>query len=254
MNSIEFKEYFKDISQEHFETLEEPLRITAPKFVVAGDFHIPYYDKELLKEMINECKDRNIDTIILNGDFIDAKSLSLFLNLQQLKVTFQDEIREASKVFKLICNHFSNVYATSSNHELRFAKKLNGLASTRELYRLFSGIFEEGVDYFLSLYDYCYVGNNWLLCHPNFFSVVPLSIPRALSSKFRRNVICSHLHRLSLGKDVSGAYYAIEAGGLFDPDKLEYLRKTSKIPAQQSGYVIVENNTPILKPGKIEYL
>jgi hypothetical protein len=203
--------------------------------------------------MISLCQDEKIKTIIIPGDFIDCKNLSSFLDLQQVELTFENELEEAGRILRLICQNFDNVYFTNSNHEARFAKKMEGSANIRDLYKMFSGNLVEGTDFFVSIYDYCILNNEWYICHADSFSTVPLSIPRILATKYHMNIATGHLHRLCFGKDISGRYYILETGGLFDPDKLEYLQKTNKNPMQQSGFVIIEKNKmPVMIPGKIQ--
>jgi hypothetical protein len=233
--------------------LERPLKISSNKVCVASDFHIPFQDLDLVENMIDTCRNEKIKTIIIPGDFLDCKNLSSFIDLQQVELTFEDELEEANEMLKLICQNFDDVYFTNSNHEARFAKKMEGNANIRDLYKMFSGNLRENIDYFVSIYDYCVLNGEWYVCHPNIFSVTPLSVARILSAKYHLNVATAHLHRLCLGKDISGKYWTLETGGLFDPQKLEYLQNTSKNPVQQSGYVIIEKNKmPILVPGKIQ--
>jgi hypothetical protein len=233
--------------------LERPLKISSDKVCIASDFHIPFHDLDLVENMIDTCRSEKIKTIIIPGDFLDCKNLSSFIDLQQVELTFEEELEEANRMLKLICRNFDDVYFINSNHEKRFAKKMEGNANIRDLYRMFSGDLMEGRDYFVSIYDYCILNGEWYICHPNNYSTVPLSIARILSTKYQMHVATAHLHRLCLGKDISGRYYTLEIGGLFDPQKLEYLQNTSKNPAQESGYVIIERDRiPILIPGKIQ--
>ena len=226
--------------------LEKPMYIEANKACIAGDFHIPFQDDLLIEKMVNKCKDEKIKTLIVNGDFLDCKNISHFIDLQQTELTFENELEEANKVLKLLCRNFENVYFINSNNEARFSRKMEGNCNIRDLYRMFSRNLREGRDYCVSIYDFCILNDEWYICHPNFFSVIPLSIPRALATKFHMNVAVGHIHRLGIGKDISGKFFTLETGGMFDVKKLEYLKQTSKNPTQTSGYVIIENNFPSL--------
>ena len=232
--------------------LEEPMNIEADEVCIAGDFHVPFQDNDLVEKMIFTCHDDDIKTVIVNGDFLDCKNLSNFIDIQQTELTFNDEIEEAGKILKSLCKNFDKVYFINSNHEARFARKMEGNSDIRNLYSMFDGNLVHGKDYYVSLYDYLKLNNSWYICHPNFYSRISLSIPRALASKYQMNVIIGHVHRLAIGKDDSGKFYVLESGGLFDPSKLEYLRNTSKNPSQTSGFVIIKNNFPSIYFGKSE--
>ena len=226
--------------------LEKPMRIQSDKVCIAGDEHCPFQDDDLIKMMIDKCHDEKIETIIINGDFLDCKNISSFTDLQQIELTFENELEEAGKLLKLINRSFDNIYFINSNHEARFARKMEGNANIRDLFKMFDGNMEQGIDYQISIYDFCILNNSTYICHPNNYSVVPLSIPRALATKYHLNVICGHLHRLALGKDISGKFYCAESGGLFDPSKLEYLQNTNKSPMQESGFIIIDHDIPTL--------
>ena len=230
--------------------LEKPMYIESNKACISGDFHIPFQDDLLIEKMINRCQDEKIKTIIVNGDFLDCKNISNFIDLQQTELTFQNELNEANRILRLLCRNFENVYFINSNHEARFSRKMEGNCDIRDLYRMFSGNLKEGRDYNISIYDFCILNDKWYICHPNFFSTIPLSIPRTLATKYHMNIAVGHLHRLSMGKDISGKFFTLETGGMFDAEKLEYLKQTSKNPVQTSGYVIIENDSLSLFSGK----
>lgn len=232
--------------------LEKPLRIEADKVCIAGDEHCPFQDDDLIKELIHRCQIEKIRTIIINGDFLDCKNISSFTDLQQIELTFENELEEANRILKLISRNFDNIYFTNSNHEARFARKMEGNANIKDLFKMFDGDLKQGEDYQISIYDYCILNNSTYICHPDNYSSVPLSIPRTLATKYHMNIICGHLHRLSLGKDISGKYFCMESGGLFDPGKLEYLQNTNKNPNQESGFILIKNNIPTLIEGKIQ--
>lgn len=53
-------------------------QITGKKVLVLSDVHVPYHDAKSLEAAILYGKEQGVDTVLLNGDFIDCYSISRF--------------------------------------------------------------------------------------------------------------------------------------------------------------------------------
>jgi len=228
--------------------LAPELKVISNSVIVAGDFHIPFQNDEMIDNMLEAAEELSIDTFICAGDYLDCFNLSPFIKKDYLESTFQDELDEASKVMKKIMKVFKDIYFIEGNHERFWLKQLEGIGGIKDLFKLFTaGLAIEGKDYFVTEYDHLILNDDWYICHPQTYSRVPLSVPRRLSSKLQMSVCCAHLHRLSISKDESSKYYAVESGGLFDVNKLSYLKNSTLYPGQVNGYVFIKKNIPYLK-------
>jgi predicted phosphodiesterase len=192
-------------------------------------------------------RERNqIDTLICPGDFLDCFKVSGFTNYQYVEMSFKEELDVASNVLSKL-KVFNSIYFVRGNHESFWLKKLEGYNSVSDLFKLFtSGMFREGKDYMITNYDHCMLNDDWYICHPVNYSRIPLSVPRRLANKLHMNVCCAHMHRLAVSKDESGKYYAIETGGLFDIEKIEYLKSSTTYPMQYNGFIRIKNEEPVL--------
>lgn len=103
--------------------------------LVLGDIHIPNHDRESIELAVKEAKKRNIDSIILNGDFFDFYQISRFSKdpsrigiIKELEIGnelldyLQEELPNAKIIFK------------EGNHDERLDKYIQ--ANAKELWGL----------------------------------------------------------------------------------------------------------------------
>ena len=70
--------------------------------VIAGDFHVPYHDPHAVGCLLGYLKDTKPDGFTINGDYIDAYSLSRFSKNPERELQLQDELDEANAILDLI--------------------------------------------------------------------------------------------------------------------------------------------------------
>lgn len=95
--------------------------------VVINDLHVPFQDKRVLGQVLRFIREVQPDTVILNGDILDAYSLSTFVKSSKRRVTLADEINAAKTVLKDIREAAPNavVHFTEGNHETRLRRYLD---------------------------------------------------------------------------------------------------------------------------------
>ncbi len=93
------------------------LRVTA-----AGDFHVPFHDKDAVCELIAKEADTT-DVLVIGGDFGDMHSASTFTKYEH--IPFRDELAETTACIQLLSESFQKiVYLRGSNHMDRVEKRL----------------------------------------------------------------------------------------------------------------------------------
>lgn len=227
-----------------FKDMTKELKLNVDKVIVISDVHIPFQNDDMINTVITYAKNNNINTLICAGDFLDCFTISPFIKRDYMELTFEDELKEANKVFTKLLESFNMMYFIMGNHEYFWLRRLEGVIGLSELFKLFTDGAIEGQNYVVSDYDHLYLNNSWYICHPFTYSRVPLSLPKRICSKINLNISCGHVHRLSIGRDESAKYYIVESGGLFDNNKLGYLKGTSTYPNQYGGFLSIINNKP----------
>lgn len=104
---------------------EEPLIYELDEDVgILCDIHAPYHSKLALMTAVNVLQDVNPKYIILNGDFLDFKSLGRF-NKKVSEWDLNEEIKVGNKILDYLCNRFSNIIYRIGNHEVWLEKYIN---------------------------------------------------------------------------------------------------------------------------------
>lgn len=95
------------------------------KILICGDFHAPYHDNLAITAMVDWAKEHEINTILLNGDVIDAHQLSFFVR-DPRKRRFVEEREISWKMLDAMQNALPNVvfYWKQGNHEERYENYL----------------------------------------------------------------------------------------------------------------------------------
>ena len=222
----------------------QPLMIkTNEPALVCSDWHIPFQDRGLVKQMLGVAKKYKIKQLIIPGDFWDCdgyKNTEKFVNLTYME-TFQDEKVEVRNQLEQLTNYFGDkIYFCRGNHEKRWLKFNKGMVGIDELF----AILRSPVNYHVTLDDYIVLYQNgvkWYICHPDNYSPVSLSIASKISDKFQCNVFMAHGHIMSQGFDRTGQYEIVDGGGMFDSDQIEYLRRTTTFPSVRSGFYVLKD-------------
>lgn len=119
------------------ETIYEPYIITGRRILVLSDIHIPYHSVSALTAAFDWAKDKQVDTILLNGDTIDAHKLSKYVT-DPKKRDFAGELETFREFFTVLTDTFpkAKVIFKIGNHEERYnaflAQKAGELSGVHE--------------------------------------------------------------------------------------------------------------------------
>lgn len=88
------------------------------------DIHAPYHSKLALLTAINELQDVNPKYLLLNGDFLDFKSLGRF-GKKASEWDFNEELKVGNQILDYLGRRFSNIIYRIGNHEVWLEKYIN---------------------------------------------------------------------------------------------------------------------------------
>lgn len=96
------------------------------KFIVISDIHYPYHDAKAIKCVLDFIQDKEIDTIILNGDILDFYDVSSFDKDPDRVNSLQKEIDMSTKFFKKLrtIKPDARILFIKGNHEYRLERYL----------------------------------------------------------------------------------------------------------------------------------
>ncbi len=104
----------------------EPYIIDNPGLTgILSDVHLPYHDKKTIEKWADECRDRNAQTILLNGDILDCYQLSSHFK-EPDKGRFRDEVDCAKAFFAWLRAKFpkARIVYKEGNHDERLRRYL----------------------------------------------------------------------------------------------------------------------------------
>lgn len=95
------------------------------RLVIAGDFHAPFHDPEIVAQLIAE-ESGKADTLIISGDLMDFYSISRFIKYEHIPI--EQEIAGADALLGQLAAAFPDVVIVEGNHDApRFEKQLRAL-------------------------------------------------------------------------------------------------------------------------------
>lgn len=210
---------------------------------LTNDYHLTYYDRVMEKRLYKAAEEFGIKKLFVIGDFWDCegyKNEQKYVNLTWFEA-FQDEKKEAAALLTRMLENFKTIYFCRGNHEFRWIRKNRGMVAMDEL---FATTKVKG-NYHVSLDDHMVLeqkGERWLLIHPKDYNATQLVIAGKIADKAQCNVVCAHGHQLARGFNKTGEFRLVDNGGLFDPDQIEYLRRTTTFPSVKSGFNVLMDN------------
>jgi hypothetical protein len=220
--------------------------------VVSSDWHLPLTSYENVARLIEGAIARGaIDWCAIVGDYFNLDAMSRFEEKQD-DAGFELEIRQASKLLRILLDVFGFVIITKGNHDWRFLGRMGfKLKFERSIRMLLPDISDEEMERIkVTSLDYVIVESededDWRCAHTNQYSKIPLSVPRELCDIHRCNVAAAHRHHHGITTS-KGGFLAVELGGLFDASKTAYLRSyTNTFPHWTPGWMELHEGRPYL--------
>jgi len=215
------------------------LTLPMDDYIITADYHSPYYSTLWHNRSLAIAERFGIKKLIVIGDLVDFGFASFFY--ADHKPGIADESDENKRLIQSMLAQFDEIVVVKGNHEDRLGRQTNGIIQARYLFELWSGPAWK-TRFLYSLYDKLTIGGEWLCVHPKSYSQKAGIASRALCSKYLKNVLNTHGHHVGWNYDPSGKFLAVDLGGMFDPEKIEYMNvKTTTHPVWNPGFGMLRN-------------
>ena len=271
------------VMQSPYPKFDSPLVMEGDALVLP-DTEFPFHDADFLNRVLDLTKTWGVRQLILAGDVLHFDSLSgwepnwkgentggimaeaeekLMDFAQGLPAKLQGEMMEllgdigtrtegdgmstelgvARRELKRISEQFDRVDYVIGNHDGRFLRALQTIIDPKELLRL----LEAGDKWRIAEYYFSYLDTpkgRFMIEHPKGAAE---TTAQNLSAKYGCSVIMAHSHALDFSWDISGRYYAIQAGCCVDESRLPYASQRHHTKRQHKlGAVLVVDGYPWL--------
>lgn len=223
----------------HNNTYDYDLLRLRGSFVLLGDLEIPFQNTGLLTKAIKIAEVFGINNLLIGGDFLCLDSVSTWSKGSIERVpTLTQEIKDARNILKLLSRQFTNIYMIMGNHEERIVRATGGSMNMKLIVDL---IAPENTNIVPSDYYWCYVNDDFYVCHPENYSTNPRTVALKVAHKEHRHVVSFHQHHMSWSKDESGNFHLIDAGHCTLPNARYYKTiKANTHPQWVSGFVVLQ--------------
>jgi len=164
------------------------------------------------------------------------------------------ELAEAGKVLRRLADQFDAIDWDMGNHCGRLLRTMETALSPNILLDLVAIPDNQRAKWRTAPYYFQILisgGEQFQVEHPKNASKFSAS---RLCAKYNSSVIMTHSHQLNYTLDVSGKYYAIEAGCMVEESRLAYCAQRHNTSPQHSlGAVIVKDGFPYLLHPRIDW-
>ena len=212
-------------------------------YTIMCDSHSPFHNELYLNRAIRLSEKMGNKKLVFIGDAFDFSFAKHWLSDDNYTM---DKEGDLCKSFVQALSYFDKIYLCRGNHEYRVNRLTDGKIVSSVIVKALSGNSWEGkLEY--SGYDKFFIGEfedfdnpGYMLVHPKSYSQVSPAVARRLAEKFHRHIINSHGHLLGSSADRSGKFMAVDLGGMFDTDKIEYISKhTTTHPMWINGFGMI---------------
>ena len=239
----------------HARVAESPVKLDAPPTLKGDalllfDVHSPCHDAAWVNRCVDLALSWGVRKLGIGGDLVDWTAFSVFAKSDAYDVNA--EIDATEQILRALGRTFSEVVYCAGNHEVRLSRRTDWLLPVDTAVRLF---IRDGRTTFTRSHWFTLEsgGERFMVAHPKNASVSQTMVPAKLAAKYQTHVVAGHGHLWGQGRDVSGRYWAIDAGICADPARLEYYQmEPTTRPAMQQGAVIIKDGVPyLLSPANI---
>lgn len=223
-----------------------------------SDFQVPFHDVQAIKTACKWLKEKGVNTIFINSDFVDFYGLSSFIK-DPRKRDFKAELDTAKTVLKWLRAEFPTqtiYYNLDGNHERRYERYM--MVKAPELMDIANfdlvDVLELSTHKIIPIKGYDRVEIGKLICvhgdtvFRGFGS--PVSKARTVWMKTKSSCIASHVHQTDEynTKDIAGKLFTCWTTGClmslnveYNPHGNEYNHGFAYIETDRNGDYSVEN-------------
>lgn len=167
---------------------------------VISDVHVPFHDKRATESAMRYMRMQGIDTLVLNGDYMDMYQISTHDKDKRRAVTFGDELEEGRLILSQIRSYLGSgvqIVYQEGNHEERYERFLpHAMASDK----VRGSSVAQQLD--LHQHNVTWVGGRrgielgkLSIYHGHEMRASGMAAARQLSMRLMDNILIGHLHR-----------------------------------------------------------
>ena len=202
--------------------------------LVLSDIHVPYHHEEFINAAVGSTK---FDIIIVAGDLFTFDQISKYSKAHNIP-RMETELEIGGAMLLYLAQH-AQVYITNSNHDARFANRIDAQFSLKRLMNAALNGRKPYHSIITTERDYMFVNDDFIIGHLTNASGVAGKIAHNIAQKYQRHCLAGHDHITGVFNPRS-RFIGASIGCSADYTKFWYSEKgMSPIKFMQRGYAVI---------------
>lgn len=220
--------------------LDKELHIVTNRLLVLSDVHCPVQDPGWLSLAISCGVQLGCRDVLLNGDFLDAPTVSRHLgSYYRRKQELEDDLKAADAVLEVLSKYFDRIFFDTGNHDMRLVKMFGGELSFRRVMSMLGNHKK----LMMTERSYCRVNDEIIVVHPRQYSSIRGALAQKLSLRHQASILTGHQHHSSMSISPDGKYQACDVGCLADLKLQDYVRnELTTFVEPNNGFAVIFGN------------
>lgn len=194
--------------------------------IISADYHSPFNSNLWLDRMLKLAKKRDINRLVIGGDFCDFDRLSWWVkrsNSEDLAVPLEKELSYTENILERLDEVFDEIYFLGGNHWLRLMQNITFSISMRRLMGLLDR--KDNNNYhFSENYQWLLIDNRLRVTHPFKSRKLDGTLARDIGILHPDQImIIAHRHRYFSGFTPDGRP-SVELGWMGDVNRMQYVQ------------------------------
>jgi hypothetical protein len=241
-----------NLKQFKMDTYNKYLKIESKRFVISGDWHLPYVDSKLITEMVAKAKKFKCEDLMVVGDFLDQNYFADVVGYDKKK-NKQHLVKSLSITSDVIDYLFSNgikrIFISLGSHDRRIMKATgyeidSNLLRYLTIYTTKKGMIQYRLGYLdnmeISEYNFMYINDNFHLIHPDKYAKGYLTKARQyweIEPQCHTGV--AHIHKFDKGVAYDGKHWLFTIPIIADRKRVPWANLIkSTYPTWIKGYML----------------
>lgn len=229
-----------------FENIFEIALESSERALILADIHVPYHSIAFIERALNtalESSGNKLAAIIIAGDLFTFDQISKYSKAHNMP-RMETELEIGGSMLLYLAKH-APVYITNSNHDSRFANRMDTQFSLKRLMNAALNGRKPANQIFTTERDYLFLNNDFIIGHLTNASGIAGKIAHNIAQKYQRHCLAGHDHITGVFNSRS-RYIGASIGCSADHDKFWYAEKgMNPTKFMQRGYAIVGGNSEI---------
>lgn len=208
--------------------------------LVIADVHVPYHHEEFIRAAVNM---QEYAAIIVAGDLFVFDQISKYSKAHNIP-RMETELEIGGSMLMYLASH-APVYITNSNHDARFANRIDAQFSLKRLMNAALNGRKPKNSIITTERDYMFVNDDYIIGHLNNASGVAGKIAHNIAQKYQRHCLAGHDHIAGVFNPRS-RYIGASIGCSADYTKFWYSEKgMNPVKFMQRGFAVVDGDSTV---------